>query len=176
MVKHDDILSLTNADGSTETVNAGETLHRGVETALGAEVARNVRLDGSDSRSAHRYEEWRPHAGLEYGGNGIEDAPRDLASVMGSWSPALLGGGALSLEWQHVGPYWMDAENTHRYDGHDLLHLRASVHVRDRFVLFGRMTNVADTRYAEGAAFTSARGEEFAPGMPRALYLGMELR
>jgi outer membrane receptor protein involved in Fe transport len=106
----------------------------------------------------------------------MEDAPRDLGNIVLSWAAAPLGGSLLSLEYSRIGKYWMDAENTHRYPGHDLLNVRASAPVAGRFVLFGRLTNVTDERYAESAAYTAARGEEFAPGLPRALYLGVEGR
>ena len=59
---------------------------------------------------------------------------------------------------------------------HDLYHVRAAVPVTHRMTLFGRLTNLSNERYAESAAYTVARGEEFAPGMPRALYLGVEWR
>jgi len=38
------------------------------------------------------------------------------------------------------------------------------------------MHNVLDRRYAEAAQYTAARGEEYAPGMPRSLYLGVQYR
>ena len=40
--------------------------------------------------------------------------------------------GTLSLELVHVGPYWMDAANTERYEGHTLLSLRGRVRVHKR--------------------------------------------
>jgi outer membrane receptor protein involved in Fe transport len=70
----------------------------------------------------------------------------------------------------------MDADNTHRYPGHDLFGLRLSVPVYSRTTLFARLRNVTDERYAESSAYTAARGEEFAPGLPRAFYLGVEVR
>jgi hypothetical protein len=70
----------------------------------------------------------------------------------------------------------MDPANTHRYAGHDLLHARLGVRVSGRALLYGRLMNATDARYAESAAFTAARGEEFAPGLPRALYVGLEVR
>jgi iron complex outermembrane receptor protein len=70
----------------------------------------------------------------------------------------------------------MDADNTHRYPGHDLVHLRAEMPVSERFRIFGRVTNLFDTRYAELASYTEARGEEFAPGLGRTFYAGIEYR
>jgi iron complex outermembrane recepter protein len=39
MTKYDDVLSYANPDGSRETVNAGETRHRGIELGVGITVA-----------------------------------------------------------------------------------------------------------------------------------------
>jgi outer membrane receptor protein involved in Fe transport len=70
----------------------------------------------------------------------------------------------------------MDADNTTRYPGHNLLNLRASMPVIGSITLFGRLSNVLGERYAENAAFTVARGEEYAPGLPRTLYIGIQYR
>ena len=80
------------------------------------------------------------------------------------------------MDVQHVGPYWMDAANTTRYAGHTTVALRAGMNVTDRVSLFGRLTNALDARYAELAQYTDARGSEFAPGLPRALYVGVRVR
>jgi outer membrane receptor protein involved in Fe transport len=70
----------------------------------------------------------------------------------------------------------MDAANTHRYDGHTIVSVRAEAPVTSHVALFGRVSNLFDERYAENAAFTTARGEEFAPGLPRTLYFGVRYR
>lgn len=81
-------------------------------------------------------------------------------------------GGRLTMEWVKLGSYWMDAANTQKYDGHDLINLRAYYPVRTQWELFGSITNLADTRYAETTAYTTTRGRELAPGMPRTFYAG----
>ena len=106
----------------------------------------------------------------------MEDAPRTIANAVLAWSPPATPGASLAFEWSRIGEYWMDAANTHRYDGHDLLSLRARWPLGERVVAYARLMNLADERYAEGAAFTPARGEEFAPGAPRTLYAGIQLR
>jgi outer membrane receptor protein involved in Fe transport len=85
------------------------------------------------------------------------------------------GKGAFSFEIVRLGRYWMDAANTHEYAGHTLMNVRAQYPLTRRLEAFARVLNVADERYAESASFTEARGEEFAPGMPRTLYLGLKL-
>jgi outer membrane receptor protein involved in Fe transport len=176
MSKTDDILSLTNADGSTQTVNAGETLHRGVELAFGAALLERLRFDAGIGLSRHTYEDWRPSPTVDLSGNTMETAPQQVGNASLTWRPAFRDGTSASVEWQHIGRYWMDADNTHRYPGHDLLNLRLALPLTGRASLFARVTNLLDERYAETSAFTAARGEEFAPGQPRAFYAGLQIR
>lgn len=173
--KTDDVLSFTNPDGSTETVNAGETLHRGVELAVGVRLPADLRFDFDWSYAKHTYEEWTPRDGVDLSGNEMEDAPRTIGNAVLAWSPAVAPGASVSLEWVRIGSYWMDADNTHEYDGHDLLNLRARMPI-GRFVAFARLMNAADERYAESAGFNVFRGEEFAPGAPRTLFAGVQIR
>lgn len=175
MEKTDDILTLTNPDGSTEASNAGSTLHRGIEIGAGAALPAGFRLDLAWSVMKHTYEEWRPRDGIDYSGNEMEDAPNQMGSANLAWS-GLRDRLLLAVEWQHIGKYWMDADNTVRYPGHDLFNLRANVPVTNGVMLFGRLANLTDERYAESAAYTTARGQEYAPGLPRTVYLGVQVR
>jgi outer membrane receptor protein involved in Fe transport len=105
----------------------------------------------------------------------MEDAPRQIGNVVLGWLAAPDGLG-FAVEWARIGKYWMDAANTTRYPGHDLLSVRANLPVTSSVTLFGRLSNITDERYAESAAYTTARGEEYAPGMPRTFYLGVQVR
>jgi iron complex outermembrane recepter protein len=176
MTKDDDILSLTNADGSTQNANAGRTLHRGIEIGAGAPLPADLRLDVSYSIAKHTYEDWTPSATIDYSGNEMETAPRDLGNASLSWRPTFIAGSMVALEWQRVGKYWMDADNTHRYPGHDLFNIRVNAQVTRNATIFARLMNLTDERYAESSGYTSARGEEFAPGLPRAVYIGIQYR
>ncbi|MGH7506587.1 MAG: TonB-dependent receptor, partial [Longimicrobiales bacterium] len=173
MTKTDDILDFTRDDGLTETVNAGRTLHRGIEVTVGAPITEALRLDIAYSRMKHEYREWSPRPDVDFSGNEMEDAPNVIGNVSLHWEPGFLRSG-FGIEWMRIGSYWMDPANTHRYPGHDLLNLRASVPVLSNVTLFGRLMNLTDERYAESAGFTVARGQEYAPGMPRTLYLGVQ--
>ena len=44
----------------------------------------------------------------------------------------------------------------------------------DTVKLFGRAMNLADKRHATAASYTASKGEEFAPGMPRTFFIGVE--
>lgn len=176
MSKLDDILSYTHPDGSRETVNAGRTLHRGIETGLGLNLPYHLKLDLAYAYARHSYTDWRPRPGIDLGGNEMEQAPRHVASTNLAFSPRGENGGTIALETKWIGSYWMDPENTNRYDGHTLLSLRADLPSFRGVTIFGRVANLTDKRYAELATYTAARGEELAPGMPRTLYLGIQYR
>lgn len=169
-----DILTYIRPDGIRETQNAGETLHQGIEAGVSVALTSTLRGDVSYSLSEHTYEIWSPEEGVDYGGNTQEAAPRVLASGRLAYSPELLGGGRVAVEWSRIGSYWMDAENTHEYPGHNLWTLSANVPVAGRLEVIGRIANLTDERFAESAVYTQARGEEFAPGLPRTVYIGLQ--
>ncbi|MBI1911459.1 MAG: TonB-dependent receptor [Deltaproteobacteria bacterium] len=172
----DDVLTFKNTlTGTQETVNAGETLHRGVEVALGAGITDTVRLDVSYSIAKHTFEQWSPKTGVDLSGNEMSSAPREIASTRVSYSPAALNGGKLELEWERLGGYWMDDDNTHRYSGHNLLNAWVNYFKGD-WELFARALNITDVKYSSRASFTQARGEEFAPGSPLTIYAGLSYK
>lgn len=169
----DDVLTYVNPDGSRETVNAGATLHRGIEAGVGVKLPAGFRADVSWTRARHTYAEWTPRPGVDYAGKTMESAPSTLLNARLGWT---VRGARLAAEWQRVGGYWMDPENTHRYDGYAVVNLHADVPVRGGVEIIGRLNNLTGERYAETAQYTAARGEEYAPGTPRSLYLGVQLR
>jgi iron complex outermembrane receptor protein len=189
MRKHDDILSITTGT-STETANAGETRHRGVEVTLGLEAARNLVFTAGYTYARHTYQDWVLNAAsltADFSGNEMDVAPRSFGSARVRWTPALLGGGDIVAEVSRMGWYWMAPLNlspanptdgtraTHIYGGHTLVNLRASWVVAGHTTMFARVMNLTNQRYAERATFTTPqRGEEFSPGLPRTFYLGVQ--
>ena len=174
MTKFDDILSYTLPSGATEVVNAGETRHRGVEVSLGLEAARDLVFTAGYTYGKHAYERWDINSTVTYSGNEMDVAPRHFGSGRVRYSPAFLGGGDLSAEVSRMGWYFMDPADSHYYEGHTLLNLRGSVVLFNRTTVFARLMNATDKRYAERATFTTARGDEFSPGLPRTFYLGVQ--
>jgi outer membrane receptor protein involved in Fe transport len=174
LVKQDDILSYRDtATNITQVVNAGETLHRGVEAGLGIPLGGQFRLDLSASYAKHTYEEWVIPGTADFSGKEMESAPRVIANTRLSWLPA--ANQRVQLEWLHLGSYWMDQANSAKYDGHDLLNLRANWSLGKDVNLFGSIQNLSDERYAESASISSST-QVFSPGLPRTAYLGVEAK
>jgi iron complex outermembrane recepter protein len=176
MTMFDEILGFQQPDGNSLTVNAGETLHRGVEAGLGLVLPGGLGVEGAYTLARHTYEAWSPRAGLDYSGNEQNAAPREIARAELTWTPPPLPGARVALTWDRLGAYWMDQANENRYEGHSLLGARASAALGRRIEAFVRVTNVADARYAESASYNAFRGQELAPGLPRTFYMGLEVR
>jgi len=173
LVKTDDIIDLVLNDGTIVSSNAGKTLHKGIEYGLQSASWYDVSLRLSGSYAEHRYEEWDTENGAIYTGNEMEVAPRSLVNAAATWTPALLEGASLTLEWSRLGDYWMDPANSSKYDGHALWNLNARVQLTSDLTLLGRISNLTDELYAERATYNRFRGDEFAPGAPRAVHVSL---
>ena len=160
------------------TVNAGETSHQGIEVSTNGKLSDTMQLSVSYSYAEHFYEDWVQRVGgsnVDFSGNEIQSAPRVIANTRLTYKPALLNGGRAELEWVHLGDYWMDQSNAGKYDGHDLYNLRLNHRMDKQLNIFARVINVTDERYATAASI-SRGNNEFAPGMPRTLYAGVDYK
>ena len=179
MTVKDDILSFFNTvDFSSQTSNAGRTRHRGIEAGASFGLTGYARIEAAYTYAEHRYLEWVTATGTDYSGNEIESAPRHIANTRFVVTPFRRG--SIALEWQHLGGYYTDPANDHRYGGHDLFNLYFTQPVVSGFDLVGRVNNLADTRYANSASFNPfvapAQQERFTPGLPRSFFLGAQYR
>lgn len=161
-------------DSARFVVSDGETEHYGLEIELFRPLGKAFDLGVSASFARHLY----AYDGTTDGGETITDgdeidtAPGTLASTRLGWNFG--EGGRAELEWVHVGSYYTDAANEHEYDGHDVLHLRASKQLSETLKIFGRIHNLTDRRYAERADFSGFDGDRYFPGQPFAVFFGLE--
>lgn len=170
MIKRDDVL--TQKDPATNapiSVNGGQTLHRGLELGVSAQVAEALKLDVAFSYAKHSYDSWVTSS-ANFTGNEMAMAPRVIGNARLSYTPPCLRGGSLAAEFVSLGSYWMDDANTTKYGGHDLLNLSANYRLDGELELFAKINNLTDRRFAEGTSGTAT----YAPGMPRAFYLGIQ--
>ena len=169
LMKRDDIVTLRDtATNFTQTVNAGRTRHEGIELGLGVPIAKDWSVDAAVSQARHTYVDWATSVG-DFSGKEMESAPRTLANVRLHWTPSREA--RLTLEWTRIGAYWLDAANTVRYPGHELLSARVNWPLAPRVKLFVNVTNLADKRYADSASIVSST-PVYSPGLPRTYYAG----
>jgi iron complex outermembrane recepter protein len=168
-------------DSARLNVPNGETEHYGIELEAFAPLGAGFDLSGSATYAVHKYTFDRAAANASSqisSGDDIDTAPRTLANIRLGYT-FHEGKGRAELEWVHVGDYAMDSGHTSTYDGHDLLNLRAQYDLTEAFGLYGRVTNLADTRFADRADIIVRGGnaiERFFPGEGRAVQLGASVR
>ncbi len=154
------------------TINDGRTRHRGIESSLQWQLHAQWSLGADLAFADHRYAFDRDAAAGELirAGNRIDTAPRWLGGARIAYAPTTAG--EFELEWRHQGSYDLDAANTARYPGHDLLNLRWQRAFNARWTLSARLLNVQDRRYAERADFAFAQHRYF-PGAGRELFVSI---
>ena len=173
MIVKDDLVTFEDpVSGDRTTVNAGETSHTGIELGMGSQLLDTLRLDVSYSYAKHKYEDW-VQSGTDFSGNEISSAPRTIGNARLAYRPGLLNGGRIELELVHLGSYWMDQSNTEKYGGHELVNLRINHQLNSQLNLFARVMNVADKKYATAASLSRGNAE-FAPGLPRTYFAGID--
>ena len=106
-------------------------------------------------------------------GKELVSAPREIGNATLKFAPARYARANAEVQWTHIGSYWMDQANTHRYPGHDLFNLRATQALDERWAMFARVMNLTDRRFADSASVSSGTAV-YSPGLPRALYVGLE--
>ena len=175
LIKRDDIVSFTNTTTNVRTtVNAGRTEHRGVELGLGAPLVKSLRLDIAYSYARHTYEEWNTSSTANLNGFEMESAPRLLGNSRLTWTPTPAV--SAQFEWVQIGRYWVDSGHTKpQYSGHDLFNLRTSWTVGRQTLLFAKIDNLQNRRFADSASVTSNTAV-FSPGLPRTFFAGAELK
>ena len=161
-------------DSDYYNVNDGESRHRGIELELQYQLAENWDLMVAASYAKHTYSYSQILSDIDINGNYIDTAPKTIANTRLGWD--INASARAELEWEHMGNYYTDPENLHRYDGHDVLNLRASMQVTDALTLFARINNLTDTSYAERADYTSFGGDRYFPGRPRNLMMSLDYK
>lgn len=118
-----EIISVKLDDGSYQNQNAGKTTHRGIEFGLNGNPVSALTVRVSGALSKHLFKEFI-EKGNDYSGNEMNNAPRWIYNAELGYKPAFLKGLRLSAEWQHVGSYFINPQNSGRYTGYDILNLR----------------------------------------------------
>ena len=161
-------------DSAGFNVSGGRTRHAGLEYEADWAFADAWSLSaaGTFARHEYRFTETVEQGEQITSGNDVDTAPRDIHAFRvrhdGAWLEA-------ELEWLWVGPYWANAANTARYDGHDVGNLRLSVEPTRGWFLSLRVINLADTAYADRADFAFGDYRYF-PARGRAYFVELGWR
>ncbi len=171
MVKVNDILSFTDNNRVPSQTNNGKTRHTGIEAAVSYRFSPSLRISGTYGYAEHEYLRWQTSPTSNLDGRRIPAAPHSTATLSVDYTPSWAPGLQLGLDFQHMGSYAMNAvannstAATQLYGGHNLLNLRADYLVHPNVRVFGRLMNVANTRWASSASVQGVN-PVYAPGEP----------
>jgi outer membrane receptor protein involved in Fe transport len=157
-------------DSNGFNVSNGRTTHEGVEYQVAWSGLDWLSATVGGTYARHRYDFNRAIEGGEtiVKGNDVDTAPRELLRAAVTVRP--LEPVAIEAEWLSVGEYFVDASNTRRYPGHELLNLRARWSFAPGWWATLRVNNALDRAYADRADFAFGSYRYF-PGRPRALFV-----
>lgn len=161
-------------DSNRYNVSDGESRHLGVELGVEARSDNGLYAGLAATWAKQTYAFSQQIAGGETiaSGNDIDTAPRTMGSLHLGWSaePWLA-----EIEWVHQGRYFLTAQEDQRYDGHDILNLRAAWSVNANWRVTARINNLNDTLYADRADYAFGDYRYF-PGHDRELFLELSYR
>ncbi len=161
-------------DADRFNISGASTLHYGLDLGLRWQLTEtlDVALDASLAR--HEYDSDINLLGTSgnIDGNNIDTAPEQFGSARVGWD--FLPRFRAELEWVHMGEYYLEPDNQHEYEGHDLFNLRVTGAWR-QFDFGVRATNLTDQDYAERADFGFGSYRYFV-GEPRSYYFEVGYR
>jgi iron complex outermembrane recepter protein len=162
-------------DANRYNVSGAKTRHEGIEASVDWLFAENWYLGAVASYARHRYDSRIKLLGSsgDIKGNDIDTAPRHLGSARLGWE--FSSSGVAELEWIYLGSHYLEPDNQHKYDGHQLLNLRLASEFGQRWRATLRLTNLLDEDYAERADFGFGSYRYFV-GQPLGAYLEIGYR
>lgn len=165
-----EIMSVRQPDGTYRNQNVGETTHYGIEANLKYEILKGLNLRVGATYAKHEYKKYEKD-GKDLSGHHMSQAPSYFVNSELSYKPAFLKGFRISMEWQGMGDYHTDAENTASYNGFNIINARTGYQFNS-VELWLNCLNLANTVYATTVE-KSAWGTTYRPGQLRTFNIGI---
>ncbi|MFD1873263.1 TonB-dependent receptor domain-containing protein [Hymenobacter bucti] len=179
MEGRNEIVSILQADNTTQSENVGATRHRGVEYTLTyAPVSEvNFRLSGTNARHTYvDYSEVVQGRNRDYSGNRMLNAPTWIANAEVFYKPRFLPGARLGLEYQRIGQYYTNTANTKTYAGYNLLNLRLGYRLPQPMLrgldVWANVVNLGNALYVTTVT-SNQYGTTYQAAAPRTYTLGV---
>ncbi len=155
-------------DADRFNISDGKTRHIGVELQFDARTEAGVYTGVAGTYAKHTYDFDRNTRGeLISTGNDVDTAPRTLASMRIGYEQTF---GLAEVEFVHQGSYYLNAANTAKYAGHNLLNLRAVWRISEAWSVALRVNNLTDELIADRGDFAFGDYRYF-PGRERETFL-----
>ncbi|WP_416305959.1 TonB-dependent receptor [Neptunicella sp. SCSIO 80796] len=157
-------------DTERHNISNGKTRHKGLELTASYRFTESLLLQGSATFARHQYANSIRISSEDINGNDIDTAPKVMGQLALNWQPDT--DYRAQLQWQYLGRYYLDPENSATYPGHSLLHLNTSYPLSNSIDLSINIRNLTNKNYAERADIAFGNYRYFV-GLPRSIYLGI---
>ena len=160
-------------DANGFIVSDGRIRSRGLEFSFNYALTSSLTalMDGTYAVHAYAFSQNLGQGNYITNGNDVKYAPRSLGSVRLRWQAA--DSTQLEMTWTHVGGYWLDESNQHRYGGQDLLNFYAQQTWARGWSITLRLTNLTNKAYAERADYSFGNYRYF-PGDGRETFIQVQ--
>lgn len=157
-------------DTNRQNIANGETSHQGIELEYAWQVVDTLRLSSNLTWQKHLYQSDLAISNVSIRGNRVDTAPDRLFALQLLWEPNehVIAEAA----WQHLSSYYLDPENTAKYEGHSLLDLSIGYVINDSLSAKLNIFNLTDADYAERADFAFG-GYRYFIGQPRRAFVSI---
>ncbi|MBS7564847.1 TonB-dependent receptor [Mucilaginibacter sp. Bleaf8] len=183
MEGRNEIISVLQADNTTQNENAGATRHRGIEYGLTYVPVNQLAFRFSGTNAWHTYVNFSTiqtvggkSTTISYDGNRMVNAPVWIANSEITYKPSYLDGFRSSFEWQHIGPYYKDNANARRYDRYDVFNLRLGYDLHQTALkgigVWFNVINLTNRLYATNVT-SSTYSDTYYAAPPRTYTLGI---
>ncbi|QDP01755.1 TonB-dependent receptor [Thalassotalea sp. PS06] len=158
-------------DNEQFTRNGGETEHKGFEVSWSYRLTDTIESQLEYTFARHTYTNNPQGVASEIDGNDIDSAPRQFGRWRLHYQPsdALYMGLGVS----HMGDYYTDIDNLHRYGGHVLVDGYYQAQLSDKWQLSLKALNLFDRDYAERADYTAFTQDRYFPGLGRRFFVSV---
>ncbi|MDE2344864.1 MAG: TonB-dependent receptor [Gammaproteobacteria bacterium] len=160
-------------DANGFIVSDGRMRSRGVEFSFHYALSSTLTtlMDATYAVHSYAFSQDLGHGNTISDGNDVKYSPRTIGSVRLNWRPS--ADAQLEMAWTHVGGYWLDESNQHRYGGQDLLNLYAQYGLSAGWSVALRITNLTNKAYAERADY-SFGNYRYLPGDGRETFIQVQ--
>lgn len=165
-----EIVSVRLPDGTYQNENAGITEHNGAEVNIKYAPCSDLMLRIGGTIAEHKYKDYVLE-GKDYSGNKMSQAPPYIINSEITYKPSFLKEFRVAIEYQGLGAYYTDAQNTSKYKGFHVFNARMGYDIKG-VEIWANCINLADKIYATTVE-KSSYGTTFRPGQLRTLNVGL---
>jgi outer membrane receptor protein involved in Fe transport len=165
-----EIVSTRLSDGSYQNENAGVTSHKGVEMNVKYAPQKSISIRAGGTVAKHKYVDFIQQ-GKTFSGNEMAQSPSYIANGEITYKSAFIKGFRVAVEWQSLGSYFTDPQNTSKYKGFNIYNARIGYAFKS-FETWANCLNIFDKNYAVTVE-KSAYGTSYRPGQLRTINVGL---